>query len=273
MLTRQRLTDLAIYIPLILYSVLIALPLVWMIFSSLKSIREMFANPFGLPSEPKWENFSLAWESGISRYLINSVLITGISVVIIVVVSAMAAYALARMRFPGRTPLYLIIIAGFAIPVHVTLVPLYRTLNQFDLINTYPGIIGPYVAFGIPFSVLLLYAFFIQFPTEIEDAARIDGCGTWQLFMRVILPLSLPGISSVAIFQSVFLWNEFSLALIVISDDNLRTIPLGLTKFQGQWTTNWPAMLAALTLASAPMLALYMLLQRQFINSLSGFSK
>jgi multiple sugar transport system permease protein/raffinose/stachyose/melibiose transport system permease protein len=261
------------YLLLSLYSLVIALPLVWLLFSSGKTMREMFTAPFAPPAAFQWTNFTSAWTSGISRYLVNSLVITGVSVAVIVVVSAMAAYAFARLNFPGRVPLYLLLIAGFAVPVHTTLVPLYRTLNGANLLNTYPGVIGPYVAFGIPFSVLLLYAFFAEFPSEIEDAARIDGCGIWQMLFRIVLPLSLPGMSSVAIFQSVFLWNEFSLALIVLNNDTMRTIPLGLTRFQGEWTTNWTSLLAAVTLASLPMLALFVVLQKQFINSMSGFSK
>ena len=261
------------YTLLIVYSVVIALPVVWMLFSSLKTMRELFTSPFAPPVDPQWQNFANAWNAGIQRYLLNSIVITGVSVLLIVVISGMAAYAFARMRFPLRTPLYLLLIVGFAIPVHTTLVPLYRTLNAADLLNTYPGVIGPYVAFGIPFSVLLLYAFFAQFPGEIEDAARIDGCTTWQMVFRVVLPLSLPSMASVAIFQTVFLWNEFSLALITLSEDAMRTIPLGLTAFQGQWTTNWPSLLAAVTLASLPMLVVFIVLQRQFIHSLAGFSK
>lgn len=273
MKNRLTLSTTVIYIVLIAYSIFIALPMVWMLSSSLKTTRELFSSPFSLPSNPQWDNFIEAWNSGISQYLLNSLIITGVSVALIVLVSGMAAYALARMDFPGRIPLYLLLIAGFAIPVHTTLVPLYRLLNSTDLLNTYAGVIGPYVAFGIPFSVLLMFAFFVQFPSEIEDAARIDGCNTWQMISRVVLPLSLPSMASVAIFQAVLLWNEFSLAIIVLNDDALRTIPLGLSQFQGQWTTAWPLLLAALTLASIPMLIIFILLQKQFINTLSGFSK
>ncbi len=273
MLKRNPLISNLVYIPLIAYSILIALPMVWMVSSALKTTREMFSSPFSLPTNPQWGNFVQAWNSGISGYLINSFFITLVSVTVIVMVSAMAAYAFARMKFFGRIPLYLILIAGFAVPVHTTLVPLYRMLNGADLLNTYPGVIGPYVAFGIPFSVLLMFAFFVQFPSEIEDAARIDGCTTWQMVFRIVLPLSLPSMASVAIFQTVLLWNEFSLALIILSDESMRTIPLGLSKFQGQWTTDWPSLLAALTLASIPMLIIFMLLQKQFVNTLGGFSK
>lgn len=265
--------QLLVYLVLGVYSLLIALPIVWMFFSSTKTTRELFTTPFALPAEPQWSNFALAWTSGISHYLLNSLIVTTSSVILIVLFSALAAYALARMDFPGRIPIYLLLIAGFAIPVYTVLVPLYRSLNAVGLLNTHPGLVAPYVAFGIPFSVLLLFAFFLEFPGEIEDAAHIDGCNTWQLVFQVVMPLSLPALVSVIVFQAVFLWNEFSLALIVIRDDALRTIPLGLTKFQGQWSTNWTMMLASLALATLPILLLYVVLQKQFIRSLVGFSK
>jgi multiple sugar transport system permease protein/raffinose/stachyose/melibiose transport system permease protein len=270
---KLRFSTILVYLLVGGYTLLVALPIVWMFLSSTKTVRELFSTPFALPQEPQWSNFVKAWESGISQYLVNSLFVTTLSVILIVFVSALAAYALARIDFPGRIFIYLLLIAGFAIPVHTVLVPLYRSLNVVGLLNTHAGLILPYVAFGIPFSVLLLYAFFLEFPSEIEDAARIDGCTIWQLVFRVVMPLSMPALVSVVVFQSVFLWNEFSLALIVIRDDALRTIPLGLTKFQGQWSTNWTLMLASLSMATLPVLVLFIVLQRQFIRSLVGFSK
>lgn len=261
------------YTLLTIYSILVALPLVWMVLSSTKTMQELFTSPFALPADPQWSNFVKAWQSGISQYLVNSLIVTSISVIGIVLFSALAAYALARIDFPGRAPIFLLLIAGFAIPVHTVLVPLYRSLNGMQLLNTHPGLILPYVAFGIPFTVLLLYAFFLEFPPEIEDAARIDGSSTLHMVFQIVMPLSMPALVSVTIFQTVFLWNEFSLALIVIRDDALRTIPLGLTKFQGQWSTNWTLMLASLSMATLPVLLLFIVLQRQFIRSLVGFSK
>jgi ABC-type glycerol-3-phosphate transport system permease component len=270
---RGRIWGAVAYTLLVIYSILVALPIVWMVLSSTKTVRELFSFPFALPVDPQWSNFAQAWQSGISQYLVNSLFVTSVSVILIVLFSALAAYALARMEFPGRVMIYLLLLAGFAIPVHTVLVPLYRSLNSMHLLNTHLGLISPYVAFGIPFSVLLLYAFFLEFPPEIEDAARIDGCNTFQMVFQVVMPLSMPALVSVTVFQSVFLWNEFSLALIVIRDDSLRTIPLGLTKFQGQWSTNWTLMLASLSMATLPVLLLYIVLQKQFIRSLVGFSK
>ena len=189
--------QLLVYVVLGLYSLLVALPIIWMFFSSTKTTRELFTTPFALPADPQWSNFALAWTSGISHYLLNSLIVTTTSVILIVLVSALAAYALARIDFPGRIAIYLLLIAGFAIPVYTVLVPLYRSLNAVNLLNTHPGLVAPYMAFGIPFSVLLLYAFFLEFPGEIEDAAHIDGCNTWQMVFQVVMPLSMPALVSV----------------------------------------------------------------------------
>ena len=262
-----------LYLALVVYLALMALPFVWLLLSSLKTTLEMFSGPFSLPAVLRWSNFAEAWQTGVARYLLNSLLVTGVSVLAILLVSGMAAYALARNRFPGRGGIYMLLITGYAIPIHTVLVPLYEMLRAAHALNSYAGLIGPYVAFGIPFSVLLLYAFFLDFPRELEEAARLDGCNEWQLLARVVLPLSLPGLSSVAIFQGVFIWNEFLLALILISDESLKTLPFGLVNFQGEFASNWPLLLASVTMATLPVLLLYLVLQRHFINSLAGIGK
>jgi multiple sugar transport system permease protein/raffinose/stachyose/melibiose transport system permease protein len=262
-----------LYVTLGAYLVVMALPFLWLLASSLKTTPEMFSSPFSLPAALRWSNFADAWQTGLARYLLNSLLVTGVSVAAILVVSGLAAYALARNQFPGRSGFYILLITGYAIPIHTVLVPLYEMLRAAHALNSYAGLIGPYVAFGIPFSVLLLYSFFLDFPRELEEAARLDGCNELQLLTRVVAPLSLPGLSSVAIFQGVFIWNEFLLALILISDDALKTLAFGLVSFQGQYASNWPLLLASVTMATLPVLLLYVILQRQFVNSLAGIGK
>ncbi len=262
-----------LYLGLGAYLILMVLPFVWLLVSSLKTTSEMFSSPFAPPAVLHWSNFVEAWQTGVAKYLLNSLFVTALSVAAILVVSGLAAYALARSQFPGRTGFYVLLITGYAIPIHTVLVPLYEMLRATNALNSYAGLILPYVAFGIPFSVLLLYAFFLDFPKELEEAARLDGCNEWQLLARVVAPLSLPGLSSVAIFQGVFIWNEFLLALILISDDGLKTLPFGLVVFQGSYASNWPLLLASVTMATLPILILYLLLQRQFVNSLAGIGK
>ena len=261
------------YVALGAYSLLLLIPLFWMVMASLKPRAELFGQPFNLPSQIDWGGYQRALDGGLLRYMTNSLIVTVTSVVIILVVGGLAAYALARMQFLGRNVIYGIIIASYAIPMHGILVPLYDTLVFFRLTNTYLGMILPYVTFGLPFSVMILYAFLVDFPTEIVEAARIDGCGELGILWRIVVPLSLPAIVSVAIFQGVAVWNEFLLALIVISDDALKTIPLGLVAFKGRYVTDWTAILGSITITSLPMLILFIAFQRQFIRSLGGYGK
>lgn len=255
------------------YALAVLGPFAWMVASSLKTQREIFTAPFSLPADPAFGNYIRAWEQGIGGYLLNSLIVTVITVVLIVLVAGMAAYAFARLRFPGRTLLYTLIVAGYAVPIHTVLVPLYRMLDAAGMLNSFAGLILPYVAFGIPFSIILLYAYLSEFPTELEEAARLDGCNRWQILRHVVAPLSLPGIASVAIFQGVFTWNEFLLALLIISNDSLKTLPVGLVAFRGEYANDWGAILASVTVATVPLLLLYILLQRHFVRSLAGLGK
>jgi multiple sugar transport system permease protein/raffinose/stachyose/melibiose transport system permease protein len=241
--------------------------------SSLKSIVEMLTKPFQLPASPQWGNFTEAWQRGVSTYLLNSVFVTGVSVLGILITSGLAAYALARLKFTGRRAFFLLLVTGYAIPIQTVLVPLYELLREARLLDSYWGLIFPYVAFGVPFSIFLLYAFFLDFPKEIEEAARLDGCNDMQILWKIVTPLSLPALASVAIFQGVAIWNEFVLALIIINTDSLKTLPLGLQTFQGQYATDWPNLLAAVIMATLPILVLFIVLQRQFVRSLAGFAK
>ena len=269
----RRLAGWPAYVLLGLYALFVIGPFAWMIASSLKDRRAIFTRPFAWPDDPQFDNYVRAWDQGVGRYLSNSLVITAITVLLVLLCSGLAAYAFARLRFPGRKLLYALIVAGYAVPIHTVLVPLYRMLDAAGMLNSYPGLIFPYVAFGIPFSIILLYAFFLEFPTELEEAARLDGCRTWAMLRHIVLPLSLPALSSVAIFQGVFIWNEFILALLVISDESKKTLPLGLVAFRGEYANDWGAMMAAVTMATAPLLILYLVLQRHFIRSLAGIGK
>jgi multiple sugar transport system permease protein/raffinose/stachyose/melibiose transport system permease protein len=258
---------------LILYSLIILIPLFWMVMASLKPRKELFGKPFNLPTQIDWGGYQRALEGGLPHYMMNSIIVTVAAVAITLVVGGMAAYALARINFIGRNFIYGVIIASYAIPMHGILVPLYDTLVFFKLTNTYTGMILPYVAFGLPFSVMIMYAFLIDFPTEIVEAARIDGCSDLGVLWRIVIPLSLPAIVSIAIFQGVAVWNEFLLALIVVSDDDVKTIPLGLVAFKGRYVTDWTAILASITITSLPILIIFIAFQRQFIRSLGGYGK
>lgn len=258
---------------LIGYAVVILFPLSWMVIGALKTQREMFTDPIGLPANPNWGKFLEAWEAGVAGYLVNSAIISVVAVVLIVAIAAMAAYALTRMNFPFRRALYLVIILCFAIPMHAVLVPVYVLLSETHLLNTHLGLILPYAAFGLPFSIILMYSFFYEFPAELEEAAKLDGCGPWRRLWFVVLPLSKPILVSVAIFNLVSIWNEFLLATIVMTSPEVQTLPLGLVRFRDQYATDWPGTLAAITIGSLPLLVLFVVFQKYFIKSMAGMGK
>ena len=268
-----RLRQYPAYLFLAAYSLMVVGPVLWMVVASVKPRAEFFSKPFTLPATVNFAGYQRAWSGGLLHYIANSLIITGVSVAVILVAGGLAAYALARMRFVGRGIVYGVAIAAYAIPIHGILVPLYDTLVKLGLTNTYLGLILPYITFGLPFAIAVMYAFFLDFPDEMIEAARIDGCSDLGAFLRIVAPLSLPAFASIAIFQGVQIWNEFLLALIVISDDALKTVPLGLVAFRGTYVSDWNAILASITVTSVPMLILFIAFQKQFIRSLAGSSK
>ena len=256
-----------------LWSLFVLVPMAWMLFASLKTRREIFTDPLGLPDSLQFSSFEKAWGVGIGGFMVNSVLVTTLTVGLIVMVSGMAAYALARAESPWMRLIYLAIVAGFAVPLNAVLVPLFQMISAAGLLNSRFAIVLPYAAYGIPFTTILFYAFFLDFPRELEEAAWLDNCSRIQTFFRVILPLSGPAISSAAIFQSVFIWNEFLLALLMLTQPAVKTLPVGIVQLQGEFTSDWPAVMAGLAIATVPILTLFVFTQKYFVRSLAGLGK
>ena len=263
----------AAYGVLLLYCAIVMVPLVWVVVASLKTRREVFLEPFGLPAEAQWSNYSNIFESGFQSYIWNSVVVTVGAVVPMVIVSIMAAYALARRVFLARRTIYMLIVLTYAIPVHSILIPLYRMVDDMGLLNTYLGLILPHIALGIPFSVVILYSFFLDFPGELEEAARVDGCSPWRILFAIVLPLSAPAVLSVVIFQTVSVWNEFLWASIAASGEEVRVWTTGIMQFQGQYSSDWPKILAVVNLMTLPLLLIYILAQRHFVRAFAGIGK
>lgn len=262
------------YILLIVLAVAIVYPMAWAVLNGFKSNLELFGDPWGLPTTWRWENFLKAWNLGVVRYLANSVIVTGASVVTTVLFSAMAAYALTRHRIPFAGPITVLLLGGMMLAPTVALIPLFRLLQALGIFNTYWGLIILYTAFRIPFTVFLIRAYMISLSREMEDAAIVDGASRWQIFWLVVMPLSRPIIVSAALLQALFAWNEFVFALVFINDTDLKTLPVGLLAMQGRVLSDWPVLFAALTIASIPMILLFLAGQRQFIRGLSeGFGK
>ncbi|WP_227377656.1 carbohydrate ABC transporter permease [Haladaptatus halobius] len=245
-------------------------PVLLLLVTSVKSKTEIFTNPLALPQDFQIENYATAWTTGgFDQYFMNSVIVVSISLALILLLSSLAAYALVQFDFPADDFMLVFFLAGFMIPPQVLLVPLYTIMNALNLLNTYFSLIFAYVAFGLPFSVFLLRQFFVTIPDTYAEAARMDGCTEFQVFFRVYLPLSVPALAAVAIYQFVFLWNEFLYAIIFITDDAKRTLPAGLMAFQGQYAGDWAQLAAGIVIAVTPTVIFFLLFQRQFMRGIS----
>ncbi|MFC6964248.1 carbohydrate ABC transporter permease [Halocatena marina] len=245
-------------------------PILLLLVTSVKSKTEIFTDPLALPQELQIENYANAWTTGgFDHYFMNSVIVVSVALVLILLLSSLAAYALVQFDFPADDFLLVFFLAGFMIPPQVLLVPLYTIMNALNLLNTYFSLIFAYVAFGLPFSVFLLRQFFVTIPDTYAEAARMDGCTELQVFFRIYLPLSMPALAAVAIYQFVFLWNEFLYAIIFITDDAKRTLPAGLMAFQGQYAGDWAQLAAGIVIAVTPTVIFFLLFQRQFMRGIS----
>ena len=253
------------------FSLFVLVPFAWVIFTSVKSQKELSHNPLGIPMEWQWGNYVEAWTRGhFDRYLLNSVLVAIPTVVLVLVCSTLAAYAFSLMEFRGKNVLFIIFLLGLTIPLSILIIPLFYELLSLGLLNTYWALVLPQVAKTLPFGILLLRAFMEAFPTEILDAARIDGCSTWGLLYRVVVPLSAPALTSLLVFTFMWTWNQFVLPVVLIRDDAMRTLPVGLNFFQGRFVTDIPLMMAGAIISFLPIVLMYMFFQRQFIRGITA---
>ena len=252
-------------------TVVVGYPVLWMLLQSLKTKFEMYANVWGLPQQLYVENYVQAWRiARMGTYIVNSLIVSLGTVVVVLVTASLAGYAFGKLRFAGRQVLFYTFVFTLIVPLQVTIIPLYAVVSGLGLSNTYFALILPYAAGGLPLSIFLLRAFFESVPREIEEAARIDGCSELAAFWRVVLPISGPGLATVTILQFLGAWNEFILALIFIRNQNLRTIPLGLQAFFFEYSVEWGYLFAALSMATVPVIVVYVLMQRQFIRGLTA---
>lgn len=277
---RYRFRNAPYYFVLLLWSAVTIFIFGWLVLSSFKTNVEVFGSPWSAPATPieaALTNYTKAWNlSHMSTYFLNSVIVTLVSVALVIAVSAPAAYALARVSFPGSSALTYYFIAGLGLPFQLILVPLFVLLARLQIINTLPGLIVAYVGVSIPFTILLLIGFFKTLPTELEDAAAIDGASEFGLFWRVMLPLAAPGLITAAIFNFVSMWNEFLLAFLIINKDALRTMPIGLMniRFSMQYTAEWAGLFAAVVIIIIPNFLIYLILSDRVMSGLTlGSSK
>ncbi|MEV6281493.1 carbohydrate ABC transporter permease [Kribbella sp. NPDC051770] len=249
-------------------------PLALLVVTAVRPLADFVGNgPLSWPEEFTWSNFSDAW--GIGNFATtykNSALLALIKVPLGVLISAMLGFALAKLRMKFRRTVMFSVFLGLTIPIYIAIVPVFIMLRQAGATDSLFGLIGPYLAFGIPFEVLVLQSFFRQIPDEIIEAAKVDGAGDWRVFFTMILPLSLPALVTVAILDAVATWNEFLFALILLNSDANKTIPVGLLNFQGQFANNNTGLAAGILIAVVPILIAYTLLQRYIVGGLTAGS-
>jgi len=262
-----------LYALLVGYAGAVILPMGWLFYTSLKSNEEIFRSPWALPERPHWENFTYAWgRAHIGDYFANSLAITLVSVALILLVSAMAAYVLARFPFRGNRIIFYAFLAGLMVPMQLALVPLFFLVNSMRLLDTYTGVILVYIAYSLPFTIFVLAGFFRTLPHELAEAALIDGCTPSQAFWRVMLPIAKPGLVTAAIFNFLGIWNEYLFALVLISTESLRTLPLGLANLLmvTHYESNWGGLFAGLVIVMLPTLLAYALLQGQLTKGITA---
>jgi N-acetylglucosamine transport system permease protein len=257
---------------LILWSVVVILPLLWTVLSSFKTTKEILASPFSLPQRMVWENYVSAWDTaGIGKFFVNTVVVVGCALVLVMVLGSMCAYVLARFRFWGNRAIYYLMLAGLTFPVFLAIVPLFFILRSFALLNTLQGLIVVYVAFALPFTVFFLFSFFKALPDEIYEAAQLDGAGEWRTFFSVMLPMARPGMASVAIFNFLGLWNQFLLPVALNTEQGKYVLSQGMASFASQagYSVDYGGLFAAVVITVLPVLIVYVIFQRQLQGSVS----
>ena len=251
-------------------------PFVWMVSAALKDQLEVFTSGLALiPDSPVWENFSRAWtDAGFGRYLLNTVVVTVATVVLVVVRCAMAGYVLGRYRFVGRRPIMVVLVATLFVPTGYTIIPVVDISQRLGLLNSLTGMVialsgGAHVA-----AILLYLGYFRQIPRELEEAAIVDGAGFWSIFFRIMLPLAMPVTATVTLLTFLATWNAFFLPLVfTFSRPDLRTLSVGMLAFVGENSTDWSGMAAAATISLLPVVALFVLMQRYFVEGIAGAVK
>lgn len=255
---------------LILMAGIIVFPIYIIFLTAARPSEEIFSDPLSLPSEVSIQNFTYAWfEAGISQYFLNSVIVVVTSLSVMLLICSLAAYAFVRFEFTAKQYVFYFILAGFAIPPQIILIPEFLIMNELGLLNQYLGLIIVYVTFGIPISVFFIRQYLITLPDSYAEAARLDGCSEFQIFSRIYMPMSLPALSAVGVVQFVWLWNEFLYAILFMTSDDTRTITAGLIHFTGDFITDWGGLAGAIFIAILPTIIVFYAFRNQFIR---GFS-
>ncbi|RKP46742.1 carbohydrate ABC transporter permease [Cohnella endophytica] len=253
------------------FSVACVFPIAWIVYSSLKTKDEFMLNSVSLPHRLQFHNYYKAFVDGkMYQYFISSALNTVTTVVVVVFLSFCVAYALSRFRFKWRNGIYSYFIVGMLIPVYGLIVPLYLQFKQFGLYDKFYTLFLPYIAIRLPLPIFLLESFIRTVPAELDEAAHMDGASTSYLMTRILLPICKPAIATIVILTFLDTWNEFPFSLVLVSQESLKTLPVGLTNFYGQFTSDYTTLMAAMVLSILPVMAVYLAFYKNIIQGMTA---
>lgn len=268
---RRRSSRILLQLPLLAMAVVVLFPLYFMIANSLKRDTAFAENPLTFPLRPTFAKYVAAFQSAdIGRFFVNSLIISVVSVTIATVCAALAAFAFAKMTFPGRETIFRMMLPAMAVPSIVILVPQFKLMSQLNLINTWWSVIILYIGIMLPMSLYLFRNFFVTFPNDLLDAAALDGLGAFRTLVRIVLPSSRPVIFTAVIINFVFAWNELLLALVFLQNEQRRTLVVGVTVFNGLYSLDVPELMAGMTIATVPVVLVYLIGQRHLMRGLLG---
>ena len=272
---RYNVFDYLIRLVFLLYSIVVIYPVLWTILSSFKTNQEFYKDAWALPKSINFENYISAWYTArIGTYFINSIIVVAVSITITLILCATTAYVLARFKFFGNNFLKTLYMSGLYVPTILGIVPIFLLLINMGLLDTWTGLILVYTVFSLPFSVFVLIGFFKTIPYELSDAARIDGCSEYGTFWKIMFPISKTGLITVSIFNYIWVWNDYLFAMTFITNDNKRTLPVGLVRLTEtlQFKTEWGALFAGLVIIMAPSIVIYSIFQSQLTKGLTAGS-
>ena len=263
-----------LYLILGIIAIIQIYPLIWLFLFSLKTNQEVFGmSPFSLPQDPQWGNYLKAWTAGhIDAYFLNSVIYTVVAVVLTVILASFVTFAITRMEWKLSGLVLGLFMAGYMIPLHSTLIPLFNTFKSVHLIDNPVSVILSYVAFNLPITIMILSGFYKTLPREVEEAAVIDGCSIHRIFFQITLPMTVPVLSTTVIINMIYNWNEFVFVNTFLSSDKWKTITVGVNNFVGQYLTDWGAIGATLMISIIPVLIAFFLLSDRIVEGIAAGS-
>ena len=274
--TKKYIEKIILYLALVFLVIIWIIPIFTLFATAIKSKVDFYTGVslFSFPEKPAWDNFINAIKKGnLFLYMKNDLIISCIKVPIGIFVEALAAFALTRLKLKHKTGIFIFFLVGMMLPMQTALVPINIIYSKLGLLNTYWGLLYVYIGFGISFGILILRGFFNGIPKDIDEAAYIDGCSKWQLFYRIIFPIAKPAIATLVITDFLSTWNEYLLASVIINDNTMKTVPVGLMTFVGEHGTDYGYLCAGVLISVVPVLVVYLFFQRYFVEGMSGAVK